>query len=611
MYLVLIMIKEFITFACLTATLSAAVEVKDDNGIYTHPDYPGTQVDLPEPQHLASEEARDEWRDARFGLFIHWGIYSVLEGMWKGEQIPDLGEQIQRHAKIPGKEYVPVAAQFNPVKFDAREYARLAKAAGMKYIIITSKHHDGFAMWDSAYTDFDIMDASPYKKDIIKMLADACAAEGIKFGVYYSNPDWHHNNHTMDDTEFSVNERFDEKYMEFSKNQLTELLTNYGPMLEVFFDMGKPTEAQSIAWAKTVRDAQPNCLVSGRVMNRQGDFHTMSDNGEPSIPIATPWEVPCTFSAKPGHTWGYKSWVSRPPIEYEIKKRIGQLSRVSSRGGNYLLNIGPLPDGTILPYHKEALLEIGKWAKTHEEAIYDVQPTPFKLMPWGEATYNDGKLYLHVSKWPQGGKLVVADLVTPVKRVHWLPTAEEQLAFKQLEAGIEIALPTTPLDPNLTILTLELDGDVQTREPLVEAPDPKHVVLDQSSRRVEEFFTGMAYHSRIRSVRYSWDFPVAETSTYTLQLTTGKKTVKKMPKDWTFEGAPVVVTVGGKQFHVTLPLDAPGTQIELGEIELTQSDRTSLVVTTDLDALKKAGKPIEPYSFSMLVSVDQVELVRK
>jgi len=593
----------------LAAATAGAVQVTEDCGMYTHPDYPGNQLDLPAAQHLASEEARDTWRDQRFGLFIHWGVYAVLEGMWKGEQIPDLGEQIQRHAKIPGREYVEVAKRFNPVKFDARAYARLAKAAGMNYIIITSKHHDGFAMWDSKHTDFDIMDATPYKKDIIKMLADACAAEGIKFGVYYSNSDWHHNNHTMDDSQFSVNERFDESYMTFSKNQLTELLTHYGPMLEIFFDMGKPTVEQSAAWAKAVRDAQPDCLVSGRVMNRQGDFFTMSDNGEPSTPIETPWEVPCTFSAKPGHTWGYKSWVRRPPMDVEVKKRIGQLSRVASRGGNYLLNIGPLPDGTILPYHEEALRKIGVWAKIHEEAIYDAKPTPFHLMPWGEATTGDGKLYLHVSRWPKDGKLIVPDLLTPVKRVHWLPESATVLPFTKRESGIEISVPAEPLDKNLTVLTLELDGDIETRVPLATVNDPDHIVLDASARRTEEFFTGMAYHSRIRNVRTSWDFPVASDGVFWLKLTVGKGP-KKRPKHMKGDSAPVVVTVGGKQFHVDLPMDAPGTVLELGRIDLPADERTTLVMTADIEALKKEPGDLQPYFAGMIVEVEKLELIR-
>lgn len=601
----------FIFMFLVLAASAGAVQVRDDNGMYTHTDYPASQFNLPQPQHLASEAARDEWRDQRFGLFIHWGIYSVLEGMWKGEQIPDLGEQIQRHAKIPGREYVEVAKQFNPVKFDAREYARLARAAGMNYIIITSKHHDGFAMWDSKFTDFDIMDASPCKKDIIKMLADACAEEGIKFGVYYSNPDWHHNNHTMNDTSFSVNERFDDAYMTFSKNQLTELLTHYGLMLEIFFDMGKPTVEQSAAWAKTVRDLQPNCLVSGRVMNRQGDFYTMSDNGEPATPIDTPWEVPCTFTAKPGHTWGYKSWVKRPPMDVEVKKRIGQLSRVASRGGNYLLNIGPLPDGTILPYHKEALLKIGEWAKIHEEAIYHARPTPFQVMPWGEATHGDGKLYLHVSRWPKGGKLVVADLLTPVKRVHWLPSPEKELKFKKLKSGIEISLPKKPLDKNLTILALELDGEVRARTPIATVKDPKHIVLDKTSRRTEEFYTGLAYHSRIRNVRATWDFPVAKAGIYRMKLTAGKRVTKKRPKQWKKDHYPVVITAGGKQFRFNLPMDGAGSVVELGAVELAPAGRASLVATTDLDVFRAEGIELKPHHAGMLVDIERVELIRE
>jgi len=397
--------------------------------------------------------------------------------------------------------------------------------------------------------------------------------------------------------------------MTFSKNQLTELLTNYGPMLEVFFDMGKPTVEQSADWAKTVREAQPNCLVSGRVMNHQGDFYTMSDNGEPSTPIETPWEVPCTFSAKPGHTWGYKSWVTRPPMDVEVKKRIGQLSRVASRGGNYLLNIGPLPDGSILPYHEASLLKIGVWAKTHAEAIYDAKPTPFELMPWGEATLGDGKLYLHVSRWPADGKLVVADLLTRVKRVHWLPEPGKQLAFRSLESGIEIAVPAEPLDKNLTVLTLELDGDIETRVPLVTVKNPGHIVLDGSARRTEEFYTGMSYHNRIRNVRSSWDFPVAKGGVFQIKLTVGKGP-KKRPKHMEGDAAPVVVVVGGKQFHVELPMNAPGTVLDLGNIDLPAGERVSLIMTADIEAMKKGKDDLQPHLVGMMVDIDKVELIR-
>jgi hypothetical protein len=231
-------------------------------------------------------------------------------------------------------------------------------------------------------------------------------------------------------------------------------------------------------------------------------------------------------------------------------------------------------------------------------------------MPWGEATHRDGKLYLHVSRWPKGGKLVVADLLTPVKRVHWLPDPEKELVFQTLEPGVEISLPSEPPDKNLTILTVELDGEIKTRVPIAKVDNPKHIVLDKSSRRTEEFYSGMAYHSRIRNVRATWDFPVIEAGTFKLKLTAGKMTAKKRPKGWTDGTAPVVVTVGGKQFRFGLPLDGAGTVIELGAVELDISECASLVATADLDAFKANGVELAPHLAGMLVEIDKVELIR-
>mgnify|MGYP001200693301 CR=1 FL=1 len=208
------LIKKFCTLALPLGSIIAQevnVTIKEDQGIYSSPEFPAQYIKVPAATHKASDQAIKNWQAQRYGMFIHWGAYSVLGGIWKGKQIPHLGEQIQVVAKISGHDYLEHAVKkFNPVKFNAREYAKLAKAAGMKYIILTAKHHDGFCMFDSEHTDYDIMDASPYKKDIVKMFADACKAEGIKFGIYYSNPDWHHG-HTMDETKFGVNERLNKK----------------------------------------------------------------------------------------------------------------------------------------------------------------------------------------------------------------------------------------------------------------------------------------------------------------------------------------------------------------------------------------------------------------
>ena len=581
--------------------------VRDAGGVYTAADYPAIFFELPEPKYPASDKAKNQWRQQRFGLFIHWGIYAGLEGMWKGEQIPDLGEQIQRHAKISGREYVPVAAKFNPVKFDAGYYARLAKAAGMKYIIITSKHHDGFAMFDSKYTDFDIMDATPYKKDIIKLLADACRDEGLQFGVYYSNPDWHHNNHSMDDTKFSVNERLDEKYMEFSKNQLKELLTNYGPMNEIFFDMGKPTLAQSEDWAGTVRKYQPGCLVSGRVMNRQGDFFTMSDNSEPDTPIDTPWEVPCTFSAKPGHTWGYKSWVSRPPLDVEVDKRIMQLGRVASRGGNYLLNIGPLPDGTILPYHVEALETMGKWVAKNKEAIFDVNPTPFELMPWGEATWREGKLYLQVRNWPRNGKLVVGNLLTDVKKVY--PMGDESAAYSFEKQGdvLTVKVPAGEPDANLTILVAEFDGELKTQTPIALQKTAGRIVLDDAVKLSQSFYTGMAYHHMVKDARISWDYEVSDPGRYAIAITYSPVRSRKQ-KDVKLADVPLVLTVGGKEVRFELPMSGGEKTVDLGSVDLGKTSRATMLLTTDMEQLKKREKNFHYGLARVTFAVKAVEL---
>jgi len=334
----------------------------------------------------------EAWREAAFGLFIHWGIYSIPAGIWKGERIQRLGEQIQRHAAIPQDEYAALASQFNPVAFDARGVARLAKQAGMTYIVITAKHHDGFCMFKSDYTNFNIVDATPYGKDILAQLAEACAEEELKLGVYYSNPDWHFAGAVSRSpaNHYAVFEPFTPEHLDYSCNQLRELLTNYGPIFEVFFDMGLPTTEESVLLAQTVHECQPDCLVSGRVMNNQGDFLTLPDNHIPGNPIAQAWETPCTFY----HTWGYKSWIERPPEDEQLARQIGLLQQVIGRGGNYLLNIGPLPDGSILPYERTMLERIGVWMNDNGHALLDSRGAPHPPPPavaGGDSIVLDGQ----------------------------------------------------------------------------------------------------------------------------------------------------------------------------------------------------------------------------
>lgn len=562
-----------LTALSATCTVSAAsLTVQPDSGTYTDSNYPAQFYEIPETKHLASAEAIERWQAERFGLFIHWGAYSVLEGKWQGEEIPDLGEQIQRHANISGKDYIEHAvSKFNPTQFDPYAYTRLAKAAGMRYIILTSKHHDGFCLFDSEHTDYDIMDATPYGQDIVKLFADACAAEGLKFGVYYSNPDWHHG-HSLTDTEFSVNERLSSgsPNFELEKKQLHELLTNYGPMFEIFFDMGKPDLEASKELAAIVRKLQPDCLSSGRVMNNQGDFLTMSDNAEPPSPIDRAWEVPCTLSTHPGHTWGYKSWVEIPPVEQEASKRIKQLGRIASRGGNYLLNIGPKPDGTIQAHQIEVLEAIGDWVSANQEAIFDTQPNPFLASPWGEATWNDSTLYLQIPNWPQNGTLVIHDLISEVDSVSPLIDLQQRYTFQQDGNTLTINLPAQAPDARLSILKLRCKGPIETREPIVTQHNAK-LVLKTGNGVATNFYHGLAYHNGIRQSKLTWNLEVPHDRSYTIKLDFRTYAKSKEPNH------PMVLSINGQELHFTLEPSETYTELTLGSIDLPAGLHTAIL----------------------------------
>ena len=332
-----------------------------------------------------TETALQSFRADHFGMFIHFGVYSKLGGVWKGEQIPYYGEQIMNHARITVPEYEAVAREFNPTDFDADEIVMLAKNDGMKYIVFTTKHHDGFCMFDTQTTDYDIVDFTPYGKDIVKQLADACHSHGMKLGFYYSLPDWHYPHgiprlepdSTTNCTEYvnqvySPLEIITPELEDYIVAQITELLTNYGEIYTMWFDMGLVTPEQSRRFRETVKHLQPQCLINGRIMNNMGDYMTLPDNGDVSSYGDIYWDNPASLY----NTWGYKSWIERPDINQQIETQTQRLLKTVSNGGNFLLNIGPDDTGNVIDYEKEVLNGIGQFLLENPDTLDHLQPCP-------------------------------------------------------------------------------------------------------------------------------------------------------------------------------------------------------------------------------------------
>jgi alpha-L-fucosidase len=404
----------------------------------------------------ARTDPRLQWfRDAKFGLFIHWGLYAVPAGEWKGQPIAGIGEWIMKRATIPVAEYEQLAKQFNPVKFNAAEWVAMAKAAGQKYIVITSKHHDGFAMYHSKVSAYNIVDATPFKRDPLKELAAECQKQGIKLGFYHSQTqDWHHPNGDGNDWDYVEEQKDFDGYVEhYVKAQVRELLTGYGPICLIWFDTPKRmTLAQSHQLADLVHELQPDCLVSGRIGNAVGDYAEAGDNKIPSDAVGEDWETPATIN----DTWGFKTndqnWKSTGDL-------LHKLVDIASKGGNYLLNVGPTAEGVIPAPSVERLRAMGAWLDINGESIYGTRPGPLQGLDWCRTTAKPGAVYLHVLKWPAGGKLTLPATVGQVRSAYLLSDqARTGLPVEQIAKGVTIAGPTIAPDAIDTVAVLEVAG---------------------------------------------------------------------------------------------------------------------------------------------------------
>jgi alpha-L-fucosidase len=443
-------------------------------------------------KEISKEERMKWWREARFGMFIHWGVYAQLAGVYDGqEQRKGGAEWIMNRMKIPVANYQACAKQFNPTEFNADDWVKTAKDAGMKYIVITAKHHDGFAMFQSKVSKWNIADATPYGKDVLKQLSVACKKNGVKLGFYYSQAqDWNNPggsaarklaNEGWDNPDSSIidaytkdhnghwdsaqiTKTFDEYIDAVSVPQVKELLTNYGEVAVLWWDTPTNMTDEAAAKLKEALKLQPQIITNDRLKRGNPLFAGDTKTPEQKIPTQAEldgqdWETCMTMNG----TWGFRTsdhkWKSSETL-------IRNLCDITSKGGNYLLNVGPKPDGTFPQESIERLKEVGEWMKVNGEAIYASKASPLSPFDWGRCTQKTTKtttiLYISVFDWPKDGTLVLNGVKNEVVSAKLLADASI-LKTEKANDSIIITVNDTPSDKIATVIKLEVLGFIENQ----------------------------------------------------------------------------------------------------------------------------------------------------
>jgi alpha-L-fucosidase len=492
---------------------------------------------------ITNDNKMEIWRDVTFGMFIHWGVYSELGGVWDGEAVAGYAEHIFRVKEIPLEIYKEkVVKKFNPVEFDAEKWIRILQRAGMRYMVITAKHHDGFAMWDSRITDYDIMDMTVFKRDPMRELRDACKRNGILFGFYYSHAqDWSHPYGQRNQWDFGYPQPDTRRWWEQEKwnyyidkswiyvreksiPQLRELILNYDPDI-IWFDTHAwlpPELTKEIVM--TARELKPELIINSRGTPGVKDYQCTNDK-----PIDFPptdeeyWEAIPTIN----ESYGYHSRdLSHKPSSYFIQL----IAKAAARGGNLLMNVGPMGNGRIDPIDIKILKGIGDWLKVNGNAIYGVERTTLPINAWGESTIRGNIIYLHVFNWPNDKKLVVGGLKSDVKNAYFLADPDKKkLEIKRLnEMDLFIHVPKTAPDTINTVIVLECNGAIETNHVRLIAtnvPENRFHVFDgQLAGRDINYGSGNKKDNFVKVWKgmessVSWQARMRERANFSLKIT--------------------------------------------------------------------------------------------
>ena len=524
------------------------------------------------------------WREARFGMFVHWGLYAVPAGEWNGKEIPGISEWIMLRAKIPVAEYEKLAEQFNPEKFNAEDWVRLAKLAGMKYIVITSKHHDGFAMFHSAASPYNIVDATPFGRDPLKELAEACKKHGIRFGFYYSQAqDWHEPGGTYagidrGEPHWDSNLKRDSLMNYINSKalpQVKEILGNYGGLDILWWDTPVGMTEETAQVLQNEVNKYPGILTNNRLYRPwPGDFSTPEQHVPPTG-LDYDWEVCMTMNTSWGYKWYDNNWKSTETL-------IRMLVDIASKGGNFLLNVGPTAEGLIPDSSVVRLKEMGVWMQKNGESIYGTSASPFFKLPWGRCTQKieNGKttFYFHVFNWPKDGILRVPGLKTRVKDVFLLANPKQKFAWKFEDGDLVINAPSVIFDPVTTVVAVKTTGKVEITSNMPALHNGSILLpadfadIHNPGYGTHAILEGMGAESVIKNwtdarTRIEWMF-AAEPGKYRMEALINAS-----------DSCRINVNIGNKN----LESDIHGTNqkfeiVTLGEIEITESGNQIIVM---------------------------------